>query len=207
MSYKQNLGRVKGESGTSYVPRIVEGITNNIPYVKVEWEAHNDTNPPNTIEGDLFPLVYIPVIDENTGDMRFTLSRPTSYSFTLPKAAFQGATGEDGHLATHIVSDFESLPTGDQIDTDAIYVAGDGNCYIWDSTNTPHDWITIENLIKFEDYYTKNQVYKKYDATDVNNSTYNAGAIDNKIGDAQAAIQQINNILNNGSINIQMDND
>lgn len=206
MSYKENLGRVKGETGTSYVPHIVEGISGGIPYVKVEWEACNDNNLPTSIEGDLFPLVYKPSIQED-GSLGFTLSRPDSYYFSLPKEAFQGIPGADGHLATHIISDYDALPTGNDIDTDAIYVTSDGNCYIWDANSTNPDWITVENLIKFEDYYTKNETYKRYDVNNKEDSTYSAQMMDNIMGNTHEAIQYINSILNNGSINIQMDND
>ena len=62
-------------------------------------------------------------------------------------------------------------------------------------------------MIKFQDYYTKNETYGTYQANDTQSTTYSANMIDNKIGNVQSAIQQINNILNNGSINIPMDDD
>lgn len=201
MSYKENLGRVKGETGTSFVPTLDEVVENGIRKMKIKWNAVNETNPASPAESDFLPYVYVPYYDG--GDtITFSLERASQPSLSFN--SIKGEKGDAGHLATKILADETALPTGNNIDTDTIYVI-DESCYIWDK-NT-NDWVVLENMIKFQDYYTKNETYGAYQSNNTQSTTYSADMIDNKIGDVQLAIQQINNILNNGSINIPMDND
>lgn len=201
MSYKENLGRVKGETGTSFVPELKEVVENGIRKMKIKWTPINEANVTTPVEADLLPYVYVPYY--SGGDtITFSLERASQSS--LEFNSIKGEKGDAGHLATKILSDETALPTGNDIDIDTIYVIDD-SCYIWNQDTS--DWVILENMIKFQDYYTKNETYGTYQANDTQSTTYSADMIDNKIGNVQSAIQQINNILNNGSINIPMDDD
>lgn len=217
MSYKENLGKVRGDTGTSYIPNIIPYKSANevTTGYKLGWIAVNDDTAPKEISPiNFYPLVYMPTIEDD-GRIRFTLvnSNDADYSF-LTSQTLKGDKGDAGHLATQIVPTENDLPSEEDVNIDTIYVTSDGNCFIW--SQVTKDWVEIENMLKFQDYYTKQETYGKYYNYDENEKdtngiflrdtvTYSAMDIDNRIGKAEEAINKILNILDNGAINIPID--
>ena len=101
MSYKENLGRVKGETGTSYIPNIipVKNANEITTDYKLGWTAINDDTAPKEVSPiNFYPLVYMPTV-ENDGKIRFTLvnSNNAEYSF-LTSQSLKGDKGDSGHI-------------------------------------------------------------------------------------------------------------
>ena len=115
--------------------------------------------------------------------------------------AIKGEKGDDGHIKTQVVNE---LPTGSDIDVDTIYAMGD-NAYIWNQSitdyNNSNGWIHLEDMIKFANYYQKQETYGKYDATKLDDTTYSAQNINDKLGETATALNLIQSILDIGSIN------
>lgn len=201
MSFKTNLGRVRGEKGVSYVPKIVPQTENGVikKYV-IEWTSSDGSEIPETLQNTEFAVpVYVPYVNED-GFVQFTLQTNSAYSFTSD-TSIKGEKGDDGHIKTQVVNE---LPTGSDIDVDTIYAMGD-NAYIWNQSitdyNNSNGWIHLEDMIKFANYYQKQETYGKYDATKLDDTTYSAQNINDKLGETATALNLIQSILDSGSIN------
>ena len=66
MSYRKNLGQVKGDKGKVYIPSIIE--ENNKKYITWQLEEESAIAPDNI---DITPKVYLPSLDDN-GNLYFS---------------------------------------------------------------------------------------------------------------------------------------
>lgn len=197
MAYKSNLGRVKGEKGVTYTPQItIKPDTNGINKQYISWVSDDGSDIPEELaEKEFASKVYKPVIDEN-GNINFVLDDATVSS--ISGGNIKGPQGSPGHIDVEVVT---SEPISGQEGT--IYIYGE-NAYVFDENGNIHQ---IENMLKFNEYYTKSETYKKYNIGDTpsDDNTYSASYIDSKLGSIEDDMQKIQTMLDNGAINIPTD--
>lgn len=179
MSYRKNLGRVKGEKGKVYIPQTVE--RNSRKYIT--WTLTEEENEqPEDI--DITPKAYLPTVDNN-GNISFVLT--TTLPASIPNVNIKGPKGDTGEVETVLV---DSLPPKNQAHEGLIYIHN-GIATVFDAQT--YEYYDLDNLVKFDNYYTKTETNERfYTKTDVNNLLGN-------IAQCQEAIIYT---LDKGSVNI-----
>lgn len=197
MTYKKDLGRVRGEKGVTYTPKItIEKDANNIDKQYISWESSDGSDiPPSLAKKEFASKVYKPSIDSN-GNISFQLIDANELNLNLGN--IKGPQGIPGHIEVEVVT---ALPARGEEGT--IYVYGE-NAYVWGEKHNGQTvetgWYQIENALDFSNYYTKQETYNK-------NEVYDKNSIDNFIGTVKDQQNAIAAIIDNGPINILSDED
>lgn len=189
MSYEQNLGRVKGDTGTTYIPQ----ITKEDGKLYISYISNDGTPIPTELaKKELNSFVYKPYVNSDTKEITFTLTDTTLLNPDDDILNFGSIKGDTGNstIGTKPVTEepiFEDLPTEEQQmireGRSLIYVIDTGEAYldsgifeiIDDDNNPTYKFVYFENKIRFDDYYTTNQTYAKWEV-------YNKNEIDVKVG-------------------------
>lgn len=178
MSYRENLGRVKGDKGKVYIPSIV--TRNNKKYITWTLQEENNSVPQDI---DITPKVYLPSVDSN-GNISFVLTESTLNS--IGAVNIKGPQGPAGAVDTNVVT---NLPAKSDAQEGIIYIHDDGIATVFDvDTN---DFYDLDNLVKFNDYCTKEQI-KDY--------VYNRTDIDNMLGNIMQCQEALIHLLDKNSI-------
>lgn len=184
MSYRENLGQVKGDKGRIYIPTVV--TRNNKKYITWVLSEEGATAPADI---DITPKVYLPSI--SNGFLTFTLSENTPTTIggaNNSNYKVKGDKGDPGEVDTAVVTD---LPAKANAKEGVLYIHDGGIATVYDlQTN---DFYDLDNLLKFEDYYTKSETYS-------NSQVYTKTEIDTLLGDIEACKNQILYTLDKGSI-------
>lgn len=180
MSYKQRLGKVKGDKGKVYLPSIK--TIGNKRYIT--WTLQEESaSVPNDI--DITPKVYLPSIDSN-GNVSFTLADNTNA--TIPTVNIKGPQGPPGAVNTNVCTD---LPPKSQAKEGVIYIHDGGIATVYDVETG--EFYDLDNLIKFNDYYTKSESNERF---------YTKTEIENMFGSIVACQNAVIHTLDKNSINI-----
>lgn len=184
MSYREKLGQVKGDKGRIYVPTVV--TRNNKKYIT--WVLNEEgADAPDDI--DITPQVYVPSV--SNGFLSFTLSESTPASIggaDNSNYRVKGDKGDPGEVDTAVVTD---LPAKENAKEGIVYIHDGGVATVYDlQTN---DFYPLDNLVKFDDYYTKSETYSK-------SEVYTKTDIDRMLGDIEECKKQILYTLDKGSI-------
>lgn len=185
MSYEQNLGRVKGDAGTTYIPV----ITKENGKLYISYTSNDGTPiPAELAKRELSSYVYKPLINSNTKEISFILtdtSLLTERDEVLNFGSIKGDTG-NSTIGTKIVTEkpeYESLPQNEK----QLIAEGKSLIYVIDNDETYLDtgvfekkgdnvkFVYFENKLRFDNYYTINQTYAQWEI-------YNKGEIDARIG-------------------------
>lgn len=194
MSYKKNLGRVRGEEGVTYTPQItIETDSNGIQKQYISWIASDGSEVPASLQKREFASkVYKPTVID--GEISFQLSDATELN--ISPVNIRGPQGVAGHIEVEVVS---TLPTIGEEGT--IYIYG-GDAYVWGEKHTGQTvetgWYQIENALDFTNYYTKQETYNK-------DEVYDKNSIDNFIGTVREQQNAIAAIIDTGPIDILTD--
>lgn len=197
MSYKKDLGRVRGEQGVTYTPQItIEKDANNIDKQYISWVASDGSNvPPALAKKEFTSKVYIPSLNEE-GNLIFQLNDATKMSINAGNVI--GPQGVPGHIEVEVVA---ALPSSGTEGT--IYVYGE-NAYVWGEKHNGQTvetgWYQIENALDFSNYYTKQETYNK-------NQVYDKNSIDSFIGTVTQQQRAIAAMIDDGPIDILSDED
>ena len=178
MSYRENLGRVKGDKGKVYIPSIV--IRNNKKYITWTLQEENNSVPQDI---DITPKVYLPSVDSN-GNISFVLTESTPDS--IAAVNITGPQGPAGAVNTNVVA---NLPAKSEAQEGIIYIHDDGVATVFDTEE--NDFFDLDNLVKFQDYWTKTEIEQKY---------YNKTDIDNKLGNIMQCQDALIHLLDKDSI-------
>lgn len=151
MSYRKNLGRVKGEPGQIYQP-VVYTDTNNKKR-KIKWELKEQSEATTPEEIDITPTFYKPILttDTNTGNVTISFESVTSTDnpLTITGTNIKGPKGDDGVFDTVVcVSGF---PTVNEAEEGKIYIY-QGSAKAYDATT--NQLYFVEDLGKFNSYQT-----------------------------------------------------
>lgn len=158
MSYDKNLGRVKGDTGTTYIPSIT--IENNKQYIS--FTSSDGTPVPASLQKREFAsYVYVPAYDESTGILSFTLQ--TGVDSSVVAGNVKGPKGDSTiRIESCTYNELPANPTAIQKGT--IYVITDTDDTYLDAviySETKGDYVYLENKIRFDNYYTKQETYNK----------------------------------------------
>lgn len=182
MTYRQNLGRVKGDKGKVYVPETV--TRDNKRYITWTLKEENDSIPEDI---EITPKVYIPRVDDE-GNISFLLSTETSDSIE-PKN-IRGEQGPAGAVNTNVVTD---LPPKSQAKEGIIYIqVNDRNdiiATVFDETK--NEFYQLDNLFEFNNYLTTSEIQKQY---------YNKYEVNDMFGDIMACQDALITLLDKDSI-------
>ena len=184
MSYREKLGQVKGDKGRIYVPTVV--TRNNKKYIT--WVL-NEEGVDTPVDIDITPQVYVPSVQN--GFLSFTLSESTIASIGGSdniNYKVKGEKGDSGEVDTAVVTD---LPAKENAREGVIYIHDGGIATVYDSTEK--QFYDLDNLFKFNDYYTKSETYSK-------SEVYTKTDIDRMLGDIEECKKQILYTLDKGSI-------
>lgn len=186
MSYDKNLGRVKGDTGTTYIPIIT--IDPNTLKQYIEFQSSDGTPVPESLQKREFTSrIYYPSLD-NEGNLSFTLQTNADSSVVVGNVK-----GEKGDSTIHIEScRYDELPTPPLTDIQkgTIYVITDTDDTYLDAviySESKGDYVYLENKIRFDNYYTKSETYNK---TELYNKDEIAGQL-GTIAEQQNAIVHI----------------
>lgn len=190
MSYNVDLGRVKGNDGTSYIPKII--IKEGKQYIKYQ---SNDNSPlPESLQQEqLFNSQYYEPHISNDGQITFTLKSNANTELTFPSLK-----GEPGRnlINIKVVNNLPSVVGLNDDDKNIIYILKGNNntlqAAIYDDSTQDFIVLNLNSMIEFNDYYTKNEVYNK-------NDTYSRDEIDTLLGNINTTIDDINDILLNSN--------
>ena len=184
MSYRQQLGKVKGDAGKIYVPSMV--TRNNKKYIT--WTLQDEGgNIPQDI--DITPKFYLPNVDDN-GYITFTLveSGATAlYNTEATKKSIKGAQGPAGAVNT-VVRD-NGLPPKSEAKEGIIYIHDNGIATVYDEETD--NFYDLDDLLKFNNYSTTVEIQENY---------YNKNQIDNMFGNIIACQQALITLLDKDSI-------
>ena len=169
MSYEQNLGRVKGDAGTTYIPRIQKKEDEKL---YISYTSNDGTPiPPELEERELSSYVYKPEIDSDTKEISFSLIDASSLEKEDKKLKFGSIKGDPGYstIGTRIVPEeptYDSLPQDEQDlinhNKSLIYIIDNNEGYLdsgifeYNPKNTdhPYKFVYLENHLSFKDYLT-----------------------------------------------------
>ncbi len=182
----EQLGRVKGENGDVYTPIIVdnEDGTQKIRFTLTNPEA-NELD--NILEYNIKPKVYKPLVEN--GELKFILTDLDEADFSVDIDNIKGEKGDTGTFNISMVNSFPDPGTLQSENDGTLYVTPDGTAKIYN-----HDigqLIDLENDIKFNNFYKKNETYGIYDSTRKTATTYSAKQITDIIGDVGMAQEEI----------------
>ena len=189
MSYDKNLGRVKGDAGTSYIPQIT--IENNKQYISFISNDGTDV-PASLAKREFMSKIYRPHLDSN-GNLYFTLEN--NDEATVNVGNVKGPMGE----ATIGIQVVTELPNPVGLTTDQkrqIYVIDDGEAYLGAAVydETKRDFVYLESMIQLDEYAKKVNVYDKQ-------HTYSKEQIDSLLCNIEDKINTINEVMGDtGSI-------
>ena len=179
MSYREQLGCVRGEKGKVYIPSIV--TRNNKTYIT--WSLHDESaSAPADI--DITPQIYLLSVDDN-GNISFTLTESTPAS--IANKNIKGPKGDPGEVDTAIVN---TLPDKTDAVEGVIYIH-DGIATVYDKQT--NDFYDLDDILKFDNYYTKTESKEEF---------YTKTQIDNMLGNIVQCQQAIIYTLDKNSINI-----
>lgn len=193
MSYRENLGRVKGDKGKIYVPHPVE--RDGRRYITWGEPIDEPTDIPTDI--DITPKIYIPTLNDN-GDIYFTLTdaiisedNPNAIPLSTSIKNIKGPQGAPGAVNTVWVNpDIDYQNMSEYKKEGQIYIQN-GIASIYDAeTNKFYD---LDDLTKFNDYYTKTETHTYF---------YDKTTVDNKLGNIEQCQEAILYTLDKGSVNI-----
>lgn len=176
MSYNQDLGRVKGDKGTTYIPSIT--IENGKQYIS--FTSDDGTPIPSSLQKREFQsLVYKPELDAN-GNLLFYLTNSTPANLNVGRV--KGDTGNStiGVKVVDAKPEYATLPQAekDLIDENKgyVYLINTDDVYLDAGVfDTNKEFVYFENKVRFENYYTKSETYNK-------NEVYNKTEISNQLG-------------------------
>lgn len=181
MSYIDNLGRVRGDQGYSFIPRIVSDTAIN---TTIEWECTDSNVPQEEYPEDIVinKLFFIPYVD-NEGNLSWTKSNNDEAFSNIQIPATVNIKGEKGDTGRTNI-DVRFYPTLDDIDYEdtstLYYIGNDGDyaVYVYDDDIDDYRKIGLSS-IDLSNYYTKDEVNEIF-AT----MQYVDSEIDNKIASA-----------------------
>ena len=193
MSYRENLGRVKGDKGKVYVPHFVE--RNGRKYITWGEPIDEPSDIPSDI--DITPKIYVPTLNDN-GDIYFTLtdaiiSENNSDGIPLNTGTknIKGPQGAPGAVNTVWVNpDIDYQNMSEYKKEGQIYIQN-GIASVYDLETD--DFYDLDDLTKFNDYYTKSETHTTF---------YDKTTIDNKLGNIEQCQEAILYTLDKGSVNI-----
>ena len=178
MSYRENLGRVKGDKGKVYIPDIV--TRDNKKYITWTLQEESNSVPQDM---DITPKVYLPSVDSN-GNISFVLTESTLDS--IGAVNIKGPQGPAGAVDTNVVT---NLPAKSNAQEGIIYIHDDGIATVFD-TDT-NDFYDLDNLVKFQNYWTKTEIQDKY---------YSKTDVDNLLGNIMQCQESLIYLLDKDSI-------
>lgn len=205
MSYKEDLGRVKGNKGATLVPIITYTATG----IKINWTtSDSEYDGPFPEEVVLEPAYYIPKYNAETGLLEWVNSHEGMPGYeSMPEIEpmqIKGDTGATGASEVDIrvivdrggyttPTDIINYYTGNNPSEGIIYVIGE-EAFVYD--NETGLYYTIEKLVDLSNYYTKSETHERFFTKQ---EVYDWLANINEIQEA------IINLLDNGVINIPID--
>lgn len=196
MSYEQNLGRVKGDTGTVYIPQIT--IEDGKQYIS--YTSNDGTEIPASLQKQEFASkVYVPSLTEN-GHLYFTLQNDADQNIDV--GYIIGPTGHST-IGTKVVSStpiYNELPQSEKdLIADGrslIYVIDNDGAYldsgVFEIKNNEVKFVYFENKVRFNDYYLKTETYSKAE-------TYSKNEIESQLGNITAQQNAIVQILGDTS--------
>lgn len=191
ISYNINLGRVKGDTGTSYIPSIV--IQNGKQYIK--YTSSDNTPLPDVLQG-LHPFnskFYEPSLSPDGNSLVFSLQSNVSDTITLSNV--KGAPGRN-LINIKVVENVPNVASLTDSDKNIIYLLKDNNnntaleAAIYDETTNDFIYLDIASMISFDTYLTNEDAYNKEE-------TYNKNEINDLLGYLENRINDINDIMRN----------
>lgn len=185
MSYIDNLGRVRGEKGYSFIPKIVEDTALN---TIISWDCTDE----NVIQSDypediiINKLFFIPHLD-NEGNLSWIKSNNNEAfdNIQVPSTVnIKGEKGDTGQTNIDILV-YSTLEDIDYNDTSTLYYIGDnGNytVYVYDDDIDNYRKVGLSS-IDLSNYYTKDEANERFITSDyVDDRIANAlDLIDNSI--------------------------
>ena len=196
MSYNQDLGRVKGDKGTTYIPSIT--LENGKQYIS--YESDDGTPIPSVLQKREFTsFVYKPSLDEN-GNLSFALS--SDLTATLSLGNIKGPVG-DSTIGIRVVDaepEYNNLSDAEK----TLITNGKSHIYVIDTNEaylgagvfkTDGSFKYLESKLRFDNYYLKTETYHKDDvynkqeiATQLGSIVEQQNAISTMLGDTGAII-------------------
>lgn len=197
MAFQQNLGRVKGDKGTAYIPQIT--IRDGKQYIS--YISNDGTAVPASLsEQEFVSSIYVPYINEE-GHLIFRLQNDADEVIDVGDI-----TGPPGHstIGTKVVLSepvYEELPTDEQELIDdgksLIYIISSDEAYLDVGIFQGRKFLYLENKIRFNEYrlvedsYSKSETYSKSEiSTQLGNIERQQQAISNMLGDVNSIIIQ-----------------
>lgn len=197
MSYNTDLGRVKGDAGTTYIPQIT--LKNGKQYIS--YTSNDGTPiPAELAEKEFTSFVYKPILDED-GNLSFTLTSDL-VAGPIQVGNIKGPVG-NSTIGVKIV---QQKPNFNDLSSEEKELLAEGKNFIYviDSNEAyadvgifkaNGDFVYLENKLRFDNYYTKSEVYKKTEtysrneiATQLGNIVEQQNAITAMLGDTDAII-------------------
>jgi hypothetical protein len=183
MTYTKNLGRVKGEQGDSWTPKIED----KTKYLKITWEKNGTVPSQKNINKYAFVLKF-----NDDGELYFEYENINNVDIPTQTTPVQikGEQGIPGQIITKVL---DTLPaTGEE---GTIYIVPNENnnsfhtSYVYDTEE--EEFYQLDDLIKFENYYTKSESNNRY---------YTKSNINERLGNIEQAQLNILNTLDNTDI-------
>lgn len=197
MSYNTDLGRVKGDAGTTYIPQIT--LKNGKQYIS--YTSNDGTPiPAELAEKEFTSFVYKPILDED-GNLSFTLTSDL-VAGPIQVGNIKGPVG-NSTIGVKIV---QQKPNFNDLSDEEKELLAEGKNFIYviDSNEAyadvgifkaNGDFVYLENKLRFDNYYTKSEVYNKTEtyskseiATQLGNIVEQQNAITAMLGDTDAII-------------------
>lgn len=195
MSYRKNLGRVKGDAGEIYVPHFVE--RNGRKYITWGEPVDNLSNIPDDI--DITPKIYMPTVQDN-GDIYFTLidavvddTNPNSIPLNTNAKNIMGPQGTPGAIDTVLINPDVDYQNMAQYKKEGQIYIQNGVASVYDRETDKFYDLDDAVLTKLNDYYNKAESHNVF---------YDKVAIDNKFGNVEQCQEDILYTLDKGSVNI-----
>lgn len=159
MSYIDNLGRVRGDQGYSFVPRVVSdtALSTTITWDCTDENVAREEYPEDVVINKLF---FIPYVD-NQGNLSWMKSNTDVAFNSIQVPATVNIKGEKGDMGRTNI-DVRIYPTLDAIDyndTSTLYYIGeDGDyaVYVYDDDIDDYRKIGLSS-IDLSNYYTKDE--------------------------------------------------
>ncbi len=205
MSYKKELGRVKGNKGATLVP----SITYTALGAEINWTtSDNEYDGPFPPTMLIEPAYYIPQYNAETGELSWINSKLGMPGYeTMPEIPPMHIRGEQGDIgATEIdiqviiddggyaePENIINYHTNNNPQEGTIYIIGE-EAYVYD--NDTEQFYPIEKLVDLRNYYTKTQTHEVFFTKE---EVYEWLASINEVQEAIIAL------LDNGVINIPID--
>lgn len=196
MSYNTDLGRVKGDKGTTYIPKIT--LENGKQYIS--YESDDGTPIPSALQKKEFTsFIYKPSLDEN-GNLSFVLSSDLTAILNLGN--IKGPVGEStiGIRVVDAEPEYNNLSDAEK----TLITNGNSHIYVIDTDEAylgagvfkkDGSFKYLESKLRFDNYYLKTETYHKDDvynkqeiATQLGSIIEQQNAITAMLGDTDAII-------------------